>query len=92
MKLTTADANARRDACYWHSGGSSPLYALCSTGAITEHALAEVTDCHDEVSDHNGSYAEQDGADLATLFDYIVEHGPRGPVDGWGIMPWPEGE
>jgi hypothetical protein len=86
-----SDQEARRIACGWHGGGGSALYALCSTGAINT-----ARDGHDAYGEaQNAIYVNFGEAsnrdDLLALRSYIVANGPRGPVDGWGAMPWEEG-
>lgn len=77
-----SDACARVIASQWHSGQWSPLYALQSSGAITDGAAAEVSDAGASTS----VPAEQ--AALRELGRYIDHHGARGPVDGWSSL-WP---
>ena len=75
--------------------GGSALYVLCSTGAIvatiyrypepeivTPNALSEIGDCQRRTK------TGRDWAPLEKLRQYVQAKGPRGPVDGWGKMPW----
>lgn len=93
------DRTARRIACDWHGGGGSALYALCSTGAIDtgrrDHsALDEIRDdiawCYEQEvgATEHAVYAAMQDDELRPLMTYVVAHGPRGPVDGWGNLTW----
>jgi hypothetical protein len=84
------DAEARRLACEWHGGRDSALYELCSTGAITDDTAHEITaniiPRIESVEDSDLVAGEV--GELAFLRDYVYEHGPRGPVDGWSTLVW----
>lgn len=74
------DLTARSIACEWHGGQWSPLYALCSSGAIVEGVEAEITECLQSVADDDTEFSE---ARLVALLGYVQEHGIRGPVFKW---------
>lgn len=74
------DVEARRIACDWHGGGGSALYALCSTGAITDDTARE---CRNTMATNGEVYG-----DLLDVIDYCQEHGTRGPVPGWHESSW----
>lgn len=78
-----SDACARVVAMQWHGGQSSALYALGSSGAITDDAFGEI--CAElrpvqEARDLDGQQA------LGALLTYVAERGERGPVDGWAAL------
>jgi hypothetical protein len=75
------DRTAQRIASDWHSGQSSALYALASTGAIADHALHEI-DC---LSVDAQSYEDYETvrSEIDDIWDYCESNGPRGPVPGW---------
>jgi len=74
----------RELAASWHGGMWSPLYALCSSGAIVEGCVREIEDCIAiaEQYDNDPDYAE-DIPRLRHLLVYVRNHGFRGPVEGW---------
>lgn len=65
------DRDARLIAGDWHGGQRSPLYALASTGAILPNTLADIDSLR------------SDDSELAALRSYVVDHGVRGPQEGW---------
>jgi hypothetical protein len=75
------DAQARTIACSWHGGGGTALYALCSTGAITEATIKEITDTRDQERQNAGLFLE-----LTRLRDYALDKLDRGPVQGWSKL------
>ena len=86
------DKTARRISCEWHGGGGSALYALCSTGAIPGTDVPGgviVTDAEAEIGDcQRTTTTLRDWGPLQRLREYVRKKGPRGPVDGWGKVPW----
>ena len=78
------DAQARTIACSWHGGGGTALYALCSSGAITESVFDEVDNC---VRCAETWLSPQEDIDNAkALRRYIRSSGERGPVPGWACL------
>lgn len=76
------DTQARQIASSWHSGVSSPLYALSSTGVISNETV-------DEINDNIRDQSSLDGMkELYDLRDYCQYHGIRGPQDGWSDLNW----
>jgi hypothetical protein len=77
-----SDLQARIIASEWHSGRSSGLYALTSSGAIltSPDPLYEL-----QCIARQSTTAEDE---IAALVDYIQTHGPRGPVAGWANLRW----
>lgn len=74
------DLQTRKIASEWHGGQSSPLYALTSSGAITE-------DCAEEIAYNlETEYGVTEG--LPELLDYVRAHGVRGPEEGWSDLNW----
>lgn len=81
---TISDRRARFIACEWHGGQASPLYALCSSGAITDECAHEILcDCNKAIAGGQAPAGKQVDRDLDALLRYVDEHGPRGPQDGW---------
>lgn len=76
------DTEARMIASHWHSGAASPLYALSSTGTITNDTVAEIQSNIDQERD---LFAIEE---LSDLRDYCQYHGIRGPQDGWSKLNW----
>jgi hypothetical protein len=76
------DLRARQIACDWHGGQDSPLYALCSSGAIVEGIDAEIAICASQAREH-GEDAEH--YRLRQLSHYVQANGPRGPVANWSL-------
>jgi hypothetical protein len=79
------DLKARIIVSEWHSGQSSDLYALSSTGTIT-------ATCHDsillEIHDPANADALGESDDLHKLFTYVMSKGERGPQEGWSGLTW----
>jgi hypothetical protein len=76
------DAAARMIASQFHGGQASALYSLASCGAIDMERLRdEYTTIY---SDPNTP--EADKRKLDHLGTYLLEHGGRGPVDGWSQL------
>jgi hypothetical protein len=77
-----SDTVAREYASYWHSGQPTALYALSSTGTISNETVDEI----------NADIKIQTGPDglreLYELRDYCQYHGIRGPQDGWSKLTW----
>lgn len=72
-------------AAAWHSGMSSPLYALASSGAIVDGIEREVEEAiadAERFGTTDPDYAA-DVVPLRHLLTYVRHHGPRGPVEGW---------
>lgn len=44
------EGEARTLAGYWHGGQTSPLYAFCSTGTITDGLTSEIESCLEHVA------------------------------------------
>jgi len=72
------DRTAQRIAAEWHSGQSSALYALASSGAILDVDLIRY-EIDMDLADGN----DADRLILDQLGEYINAHGPRSPVPGW---------
>lgn len=91
-----SDLEARKIASLWHGGGGSKLYALASAGAITDDTMEEINDIMRAIvgADPDGTdpqAAEEEArerAELRTLIDYCIAHGPRGPQPGWADLVW----
>lgn len=76
------DNQAREYASYWHGGGHTPLYALSSTGTISNETV-------DEINDNIKIQTGPDGLEeLYELRDYCQYYGIRGPQDGWSDLTW----
>jgi hypothetical protein len=75
-----SDACARMVAVLWHGGQSSALYALGSSGAITEDAGHELRE------QDRAKLSPGDRAELDALLTYVEHHGVRGPVAGWASL------
>jgi len=73
------DSEARKIACEWHGGQGSPLYALCSTGAINKQTTKEI----DITIGLQPLTDEPNIRELESLRQYVSFHGTRGPIDGW---------
>lgn len=76
------DTTARMIASQHHGGQWSAMYSFSSCGAISLDAL------RDELA---MSYAEHvtdepERTKLDHLILYLLEHGDRGPVDGWSRL------
>jgi hypothetical protein len=77
-----SDALAREHASYWHDGQFSALYALSSTGTISNETV-------DEINENIKVQTGPDGlAELYSLRDYCQYHGIRGPQKGWSDLRW----
>jgi len=85
--MTLTDAQARVAASWWHSGQTSSLYSLSSTGCVDGGAYGEL----------NSSlrYAEGEGRRNYSIFDievlrglilYVEQHEDRPPVEGWHLL------
>lgn len=80
------DLQARKVACAWHGGQSSPLYAFCSSGAIEDQDALQ-----DELAQciaGDKAHGSENSDDLLNLFFYVFESGERGPVEGWSDLLW----
>jgi hypothetical protein len=76
------DVAARMIASQFHGGQSSALYALASSGAIDlERLRDEYTIVYVDPQT-----PEDDKRKLDHLGMYVLEHGGRGPVDGWSEL------
>lgn len=78
------DRTARIIASAWHSGQSSPLYSLASTGAINADTSAEIADNMSNVDETK----EDDLSELGMLSSYVEHHGIRGRQNGWSDLHW----
>lgn len=78
-------SRVRELAASWHSGMSSPLYALASSGAIVDGCAEEVERAVSEAERFGrvDSLYSADVAPLRHLLIYVQSNGPRGPVEGW---------
>jgi hypothetical protein len=76
------DLAARQIACDWHGGQCSPLYALCSSGAIVDGAEREIARCITSADEH-GMNDEHER--LTQLLLYVHVNGARGPVANWNL-------
>lgn len=77
--LTLTDAQARVVASWWHGGMCCPLYAMSSTGYISEATAPVIIDLLAEAP-------EAERAPLAGLLAYVEAAGNREPVDGWHLI------
>lgn len=75
-----SDACARMVAMQWHTGQSSALYALGSSGAITDGAFGEI--CAALRPEQEARNAEGQHA-LTALLTYVCEKGRRGRMTFW---------
>jgi hypothetical protein len=76
---TLTDGQVRRIASEWHGGQFTPLYKLSSTGTITDDVADEIV----ALLMPNLGEQEASRRELQALLDYVTEHGPRGPREGW---------
>lgn len=92
-----SDAWARRIAADWHDGQGSALHMLASGGATHDgrwgwdDLLAAVERAGDQQVGAD-MLTGRDRRELGDLAAYITAAGPRGPVDGWAALPWPQAE
>lgn len=77
--LFLTDAQARVVASWWHGGMRCPLYALSSTGYISEATEPVITELLADAT-------EADREPLAALLAYVTVTGHREPVDGWHLL------
>lgn len=78
------DIDARKAASSWHGGGGTSMYRLASTGAIDSVSGL----VHETMSNVTFHTSNEDMQELLSLRNYITDHGPRGPVDGWADLNW----
>ena len=87
-----SDLEARKIASEWHSGQTSALYALSSTGAILDHVdtANELTDLAREESNRPTDQRNDPASftNLINLRTYVRRHGNRGPQDHWSNLTW----
>lgn len=70
MTITTCEA--RRLASDWHGGQWSPLYALSSTGTVTDRAADEIRETIAEVEQSSESWRPRRRTELAELRDLLA--------------------
>ena len=76
------DAAARMIASQYHGGQATALYSLASCGAIDLRGLhAEYVPLY---ADPNTQLEDLEKLDHLGL--YFMEHGDRGPVEGWSEL------
>lgn len=88
-----SDADAQAIAAEWHGGGGSAIYAFASTGTIHDGwANGGYLNTADEVCKdlaHIVTHATvgedqiHQLRDLTDLLEYLIETGPRDPVENW---------
>lgn len=75
---TITDGAARVIAAGWHTGMTTALCSLATTGSIHENVFGEiVNELNLRTVDNN------DKLELKALYAYCEKAGVRGPVDGW---------
>jgi hypothetical protein len=73
---------ARMIASQFHGGQASALYCLASTGAIDLERLR-----NEYIAIHaDPNICEDDKRKLDHLGSYVLDHGIRGPVEGWSRL------
>jgi hypothetical protein len=77
------DAEAMTLASLWHTSTFGPSVAFSSTGAIENVPILTAF-----YSECKLGAEEGDREELAQLVAYVRRNGPRGPVPGWGKLPW----
>jgi hypothetical protein len=80
------DKRARIIASAFHDGQSTPLYALASSGAITEDCERALRELREE--DAPPDWTLDDAEALKWLHDYVVATGQREPVARWSDIQW----
>jgi hypothetical protein len=76
------DLTAKVIASQWHSGQTSALYALASSGAIVHN------DVWGEVHDSYNTASAEDRKALDFLGTYLLLAGVRGPLSSWDDLTW----
>ena len=81
--MIITDLQAKQTAGDWHGGQRSPLYALCSSGAIIDKQglTEEICLCLKESN-------PVETIKLIRLLEYIHKYGDREPVDLWDTLHW----
>ncbi|MET8957046.1 hypothetical protein [Streptomyces sp. NPDC004533] len=79
---TISDLAARVIATQFHGGQSSALYALSSTGAITDGWDSEIRSATSQIHEY------QERRALGALGTYCTRRRDKGPQPSWSALRW----